>query len=468
MGADYSFDRYLVGISGHRGHNLSRKHDGQADERRFHVARQLEASGVAQGADNACIGVAYPVSHAGDPRHHGWALTISVSASICARNAMADAQDRNLPASQKKIRKARTDGQVARSRDLGHLLAVGGGGALLVMALPRLADWAGRLLASGLRFDVQALAQADAMTRHLGALTWAWMAVLLPIGAVGIVLALGAALASGGWNFTLKPMAPNFGKLNPLAGLGRMVSGQHLGDLVKACTLALILGLVGGFWLSWHLGRFHDALAMPLPAALAHTGGALLDGLTLLVVVLALFAGIDVPLQRRMLANRLKMSHQEAKQEHKEAEGNSEVKGRIKARMREMASKRMLTAVPKADLVVMNPTHYAVALKYDDARMAAPRVVAKGADLMALKIRDLAREYKVPVLQAAPLARALYTHTEVDHEIPARLFSAVAQVLAYVYQLRAALAGQATMPSDLPPIDVPPDLDPQTAEPAPA
>jgi len=377
---------------------------------------------------------------------------------------MQDAQDRTLPASEKKIRKARREGQVARSRDLAHLLVVGGGGVLLVLAMPPLADWAGRLLASGLRFDLQALSRADAMTHQLGALTWAWMVVLLPLGAFGIALALGAALASGGWNFTMQPLAPNFDKLNPLAGLGRLVSGQHLGDMAKACMLSLILGAVGGFWLWLHFGRFHDALAMPLPAALAHTGGALLDGLLLLVVVLALFAVIDVPLQRRMLANRLKMSHQEAKQEHKESEGNIEVKVRIRARMREMSRKRMLAAVPKADLVVMNPSHYAVALKYDEGGMAAPKVVAKGADLMALKIRDLAREHHVPVLQAAPLARALYTHTEIDHEIPARLFSAVAQVLAYVYQLRAALAGQAAMPNDLPPIVVPPDLDPHTAE----
>jgi flagellar biosynthetic protein FlhB len=290
---------------------------------------------------------------------------------------------------------------VARSRDLSHLLVVGLGGALLVLGLPRLADWAGRLLARGLRFDAQTLAASDAMTHQLGSLTWAWMAVLLPLGAIGILLAVGAALASGGWNFTWQPLLPNFGKLNPLAGLGRMVSGQHLGDLAKASLLALILGVVGGAWLWLHMGQFHDALTMPLPAALAHTGGALLDGLMLLCVVLAVFALVDVPLQRRMLANRLKMSHQEAKQEHKEAEGNIEVKGRIKARMREMARKRMLAAVPKADLVVMNPTHYAVALKYDEGRMAAPRVVAKGADLLALKIRDLAREHQVPVLQAA-------------------------------------------------------------------
>ncbi len=386
---------------------------------------------------------------------------------MSAASPMADAQDRNLPASEKKIRKARSEGQVARSRDLAHLLVVGVGGALLVLALPRLADWSARLLASGLRFDLQVLSQADAMTQRLGSLTWAWMAVLLPLGAVGIALAVGSALASGGWNFTFKPLAPNFGKLDPLAGLGRMVSAQHLGDLAKACLLSLVIGVVGGLWLWLHFGAFHDALAMPLPRALGHTGAALLDGLTALVIVLLVSAVIDVPLQRRMLANRLKMSHQELKQEHKEAEGNVEVKGRIKARMREMARKRMLAAVPQADLVVMNPTHYAVALKYDEARMAAPRVVAKGADLLALKIRDLAREHRVPVLQAPPLARALYAHTEVDHEIPARLFAAVAQVLAHVYQLRAAMSGRGPAPSDLPPIDVPPDLDPHTAEPAP-
>jgi len=381
---------------------------------------------------------------------------------------MADAQDRNLPASERKIRKARQDGQVARSRDLAHLLVVGGGGALLAVAMPLLGDWLHRLLATGLRFDHQLLAQDGAMTQRLGELTYAWLLVLLPLGGAGLALALGASLASGGWNFTLKPLMPNFGKLDPLAGLGRMVSGQHLGDLAKASVLALLLGLIGGTWLATHLAEFHDALKMPLPVALAHTGRTLLGGLALLMILLVVFAAIDVPLQRLMLARRLKMSHQEVKQEHKEAEGNVEVKGRIKARMREMSRKRMLAAVPKADLVVMNPSHYAVALKYDEARMAAPRIVAKGADLLALKIRDIARDHKVPVLQAPPLARALYAHGEVDHEIPARLFSAVAQVLAYVYQLRAAMAGRGAMPSDLPPIFVPPDLDPHTEDATPA
>jgi flagellar biosynthetic protein FlhB len=157
------------------------------------------------------------------------------------------------------------------------------------------------------------------------------------------------------------------------------------------------------------------------------------------------------------------MSHQELKQEHKELEGNAEIKTKVRTRMREMTKRRMMAAVPKADLVVMNPTHYAVALKYDDKTMAAPRVVAKGADLLALRIRDVAKESSVPVLDAPVLARALYAHAELDREIPTRLFAAVAQVLAYVYQLRSALAGKAAMPDELPALDVPAELDPHAA-----
>jgi len=379
---------------------------------------------------------------------------------------MADNQDRHLPASEKKIRKAREDGQVARSRDLMHLAVVGGGGAILVVMAPKLGHWLSALLATGLSFDLQLLSQPDVMTQRLAELTVRWLLVLVPLGVVALALSVGAGLASGGWNFTFKPLAPNFAKLDPIAGFGRMLGGQHLGDLAKACLLALLLGVIGAVWLWLHLGEFHSALSMPLPVALQHTGGALLRGLSLLLIVLAVFAAIDVPLQRMNLMNRLKMSHQEAKQEYKEAEGNAEVKAKVKARMREMAKKRMLAAVPTADLVVMNPTHYAVALKYDEGGGSAPKVVAKGADLVAFKIRDIATEHKVPVLQAPPLARALYAHTEVDHEVPTRLFTAVAQVLAYVFQLRAALAGRGAWPADLPPIAVPADLDPLNAPPA--
>jgi flagellar biosynthetic protein FlhB len=229
---------------------------------------------------------------------------------------------------------------------------------------------------------------------------------------------------------------------------------------LKACGLALVLGAIGAAYLALELPAFADALALPPAAAISHGARTLGGGFGWLLLALAAFAAVDVPLQRKLLLDRLKMSHQEVKQEHKESEGNVEVKSKVRARMREMVKRRMLTDVPKADLVVMNPTHYAVALKYDDASMAAPRVVAKGADLLALKIRDLAVGAKVPVLQAPPLARALYAHAEIGEEIPAALFAAVAQVLAYVYQLKAALAGTAAMPGELPDIVVPDALDP--------
>jgi flagellar biosynthetic protein FlhB len=373
---------------------------------------------------------------------------------------MADLQDKNLPASHRRIAKAREDGQVARSRDLAHLLPLAAGVALMVALAPWAMQGANTLLSDGLRFDAAAVRSPDAMRLVLASQAQRLLMVVLPLGAMMAALAVAAAVAAGGWNWSFKPLAPKFGKLNPLSGLGRMFSKQHLGDTLKAALLALVLGAIGAAFLAASLPRFHDALAMALPAALSHTAQAVLGGVLLLLLALAVFAAVDVPLQRHLWLKRLMMSREEAKQEMKELEGNLEVKAKVKARMREMAKRRMLANVPKADLVVMNPTHYAVALKYDDATMAAPRVIAKGADLLAMRIRDLARGAKVPVLRAPPLARALYTHCEIDREVPAALFAAVAQVLAYVYQLRAALAGKAPMPQAVPEPQVPPGLDP--------
>ena len=373
---------------------------------------------------------------------------------------MADDPSKNLPASERKIRKAREDGQVARSRDLSHFAAVAAGGALLVALAPMLADGLRELLAGALRFDARGLAEPGMMGERLAEMAWKLMLAIVPIGLALALVGVAANLASGGWNWTMKAMAPSFGKFNPLAGLGRMVSKRQLAETLKACLLAAILFAIGAAYLWANLPKFADAIALPLPAALGHAVSLLQGGGVLLVIALAVFALVDVPLQRKLLLDRLKMSHQEVKQEHKDIEGNVEVKAKIRARMREMTKRRMLAAVPEADLVVMNPSHYAVALKYDDATMAAPRVVAKGTDLLAFKIRDIAKEAKVPVLEAPPLARALYAHAEIDGEVPAALFAAVAQVLAYVYQLRAAFAGRGAMPGGLPPLNVPPELDP--------
>jgi len=374
--------------------------------------------------------------------------------------AQQDSQDRTQPATPKRISKAREEGQVARSKDLGHFAAIAAGGTALVAIMPVLADWMRQILLDGLRFDAAMVHNTGAMTDRLQELMARMLWVVLPFGALMALTGVGACIAMGGWNFTLKPLLPKFGKLNPLQGLAGIVSKDKLVDVLKASLLAIVLGTIGTLYLKSHVDEFTALLAMPLPAGIQQAATTMLSGVLLLLLALAAFAAVDVPLQRFQHAQRLRMSHAEIKQENKEQQGNQEIKGKIRARMREVSKRRMLTAVPTADLVVMNPTHYAVALKYDEKSMGAPRVVAKGADLFALKIRDLAGASKVPVLQAPVLARALYAHAEVDHEVPAALFAAVAQVLAYVYQLRAAIAGHAAMPAKLPELDVPADLDP--------
>ncbi len=374
---------------------------------------------------------------------------------------MADsAQDKKLPASERRIKKAREEGQVARSRDLGHLTTLGAGMALIAFVAVDALSGVSALLKAGLKFDAALLAQPASMLDRLAELGLHMMVLLLPLAALVWALAAATGMLAGGWNFTWQPLQPSLGKLKPIGGLGRVFSGHQLGDTLKASLLALVLAVAGALVLRTHWLEFAELLAMPLPAALPKAGDLVLSGLLPVGAVLAVFAIVDVPLQRHKLLQRLRMSVQEAKQEMKETEGNSQVKQQMRARMREMANRRMFAKVPSADLVVMNPSHYAVALKYDDATMAAPRVVAKGADLVALRIRDLAREHGVPVLQAPPLARALYAHTELDAEVPARLFGAVAQVLAWVFQLRDAMAAgrKAHMAAPVP--DVPPDLDP--------
>ena len=378
---------------------------------------------------------------------------------------MADdsSQDRNLPASQRKIDKARREGQVARSRDLGHLGALGLGIALMAAGGGLVLDAGGRLLEAGLRFDVRQLVTPAVMVDHLAAQSLKMMTLLAPVFAVTVLAAVASGVLSGGWNFTMKALEPSWEKVSPLAGIKRLFSLMQLTTTLKACLLALVLGAVGAVYLGQHWMEHAALLRLPLPTALAEGGRLVMGGLVLLLVVLALFALVDVPLQRQLLLRRLRMTVEEMKKEYKEVEGNAEVKAKLKLKMREMASRRMLAAVPKADLVVMNPTHFAVALRYDEATMAAPRVVAKGADLVAFRIRDIARDAHVPVLQAPPLARALYAHCELDAEVPARLFTAVAQVLAWVYQVRDAMAAGRPAVQPAPEPEVPADLDPLNA-----
>lgn len=292
--------------------------------------------------------------------------------------------------------------------------------------------------------------------------------LVLPVGFVLMLVACGAAIALGGWVFSTKALMPKFSRMNPLSFPGRIFSRHAVLENLKLALLAVVLGFASYLYLSSKMNDFVGSMGLALPAALSHVGGLIIGGLFVLVLVLAGTAGADVPLQMWRHHSQLKMTLEEAKQENKEMEGDPHVKGRIRSMQRETAKRRMMANVPGASVVVTNPTHYAVALAYDDTKSGAPRVVAMGTDLVAAKIREIAAANDVPLLEAPPLARALYAHAELDREIPVALYTAVAQVLAYVFQLRAAMAGRAPAPRALPAIEVPADLDPKNAAPAPA
>jgi flagellar biosynthesis protein FlhB len=330
-------------------------------------------------------------------------------------------------------------------------------------AWPSLTRYAQHLLADGLTFDHSVVADPRLAGEHaVGLFTRGFMVVLI-VGGLFMVAGIGSNIAFGGWNLTMKAVAPNFGKLNPIAGLGRLFNFHQLVTVLKASLLAIAVGFAGTMYLKNHFSELGAVLEADLPDGLATVGRTLGAGFLAMLGVLAAWAMVDVFWQKKTYMDKLKMSREEQKQEHKESEGNVEVKAKMKQKMREMARRRMMKAVPAADIVVMNPTHYAVALKYDQEAMGAPRVVAKGTDRLAMRIRDLARDAGVPVLEAPPLARALYTHVEIDGEVPAMLFAAVAQVLAWVYQLRAA----PNLNLRAPDVAVPPELDPLTGGPRP-
>ncbi|MDO9238227.1 MAG: flagellar biosynthesis protein FlhB [Aquabacterium sp.] len=370
-------------------------------------------------------------------------------------------QDKQLPATARKLSKAKEEGQVVRSKDLGHFLVIMAATAVLMGFTP---TWMGKmesLMHAALRFDARSVASTDKMTDALSLWSQEALMMIVPFSLSIVLASAGASVMAGGWVMSFKVLSPNFGKLNPIAGLGNILSKQQMIDALKASAMGLLLGAAGVAFLIKAWPSLVGLITQPLPAAIHDLGMTLGQVSGSMLLVMAAFAVLDWPLQRYLFAEKMKMSHQDVKDEHKQQEGNTEVKARIKALMREIGRKRMLAAVPTADLVVMNPTHYAVALKYDEASMGAPRVVAKGVDLLALKIRDIATENRVPVLEAPPLARALYANTEIDMEVPVALYSAVAQVMAYVFQLRHAMAGRSPLPGNLPDLDVPTDLDPQ-------
>jgi flagellar biosynthetic protein FlhB len=372
----------------------------------------------------------------------------------------SSSQDKNLPASERKLKKARDEGQVSRSRELGHLAVLGTGALTMVALAPQMFNTLKLHLGLQLSFTNAQLLEPQTMLSRLQDMVAVGLLGCAVFAGISSVIVVLSSVAVGGWVASLKPISPDFSRISPMAGFGRLFTKDKLTEVTKMSVITAVLFAISVSYLGGSFHTISNLILQPSTAALAHLVQWLTEGLGLLLLIILLVAMIDVPLQGFLHSSKMKMSYQEVKQEGKESDGNPEVKNRMRQKARDLANGNSVGAVPKADFVLMNPTHFAVAIRYDEKTMRAPQVISKGADLLAMKIRDIAKTNSIPVLQSPMLARALYANAELDQEIPASLFTAVAQVLAYIYKLKAALRGDGPMPDELQQPFVPPELDP--------
>lgn len=355
-------------------------------------------------------------------------------------------QERTEQATPKRLQEARKKGQVPRSSELSMA-------AVCVSAAAAIYSLGGTAVGQFVELmrDSLSLSPARAMSENA---IWPAMSnagaralwIVLPFLAATFVAALAAPVTIGGWNFSPTALVPKFTRLNPATGFGRIFSSRGAMELGKGLAKVFVVGVIAWVLLRALTPQLMGLTSEPLGAAIGHAGALISWSLLVLVCGLVLIAGFDVPFQLWQHAKDLRMTRQEVREEFKESEGSPETRGRIREAQRALARGRMMQEVPTADVVVTNPTHFAVALRYDEKRMRAPIVVAKGTDLLAARIREVAAENGVPVIEAPPLARALHRSVDLGREVPAALYVAVAQVLTYVFQLRAAQERGATPP----------------------
>lgn len=366
-------------------------------------------------------------------------------------------QERTEEATPRRQQQAREKGQVPRSRELTTALLTLGGGAALIALGPSIIEALLGLMRAGFAQELRDAFDPTRPAQAFGHALWVMLKLLAPFLLLMWVLAVVTPALIGGWNFSTEAMGFKWDRLDPLAGLKRVVSVRGLVELLKALAKFALVALVAVVALQHAEPELLGLSAEPLPRAIAHTGATLADLYLWIAAPLLLIAAIDVPYQLWQNAKELKMTLQEVKDEMKDTEGRPEIKGKLRRLQMEFAQRRMMDKVPTADVVIINPTHYAVALKYDGLRMSAPLLVAAGLDEVALRIRALAASHGVPLVESPLLARAIYYNARLDRAIPTALYTAVAQVLAYVFQLRAERALPLT-PIGMPEVPVPPEL----------
>ena len=366
-------------------------------------------------------------------------------------------------ATPRRLEKAREEGQVARSRELNTFVLLAGGVAGLWMMSGELYQALTGVIRSSMWFDLRVTKDSGVMIEHAAGSAWNALLVLMPVFGLLVLLAVLSSVALGGLLFSTQALEPKFSRLNPLSGVKRMFSAQTFVELIKTLLKASVIGFIAAMVI-WSYRVDMLSLMHAAPSAAMANGMRLVALCSSLIIgALILLVLIDVPWQLYSHFKQLRMTKQDVKQEHKESEGDPYLKGRIRQQQRAMSRNRMMSSIPQADVVVTNPTHYAVALKYEEGTGGAPRVLAKGSGLIAARIRMLAEEHHIPMLSAPPLARALHEHVEIDQEIPEALYKAVAEVLAWVFQLRSWNKGVGMLPLEPSNLPVPPELDPLAA-----
>jgi flagellar biosynthesis protein FlhB len=366
--------------------------------------------------------------------------------------------DKTEQASRQKLKKARDEGQVVRSRDLATAIGIFASLKLFAMMVPTYLETFRALFA----MVFAPLGAAGAIENALSVVFMGALMLLikmvLPLLAVPFAIVL-ASMVPGGWVVSTSHWSPRFDRISPMKNLGNLFSAKHATGVATSIAKAVVLATV-----LVHVGRsgvnaYVQLQRMPLQDGLAHGAAMMFDGVMALCAVFILFALVDVPLQAFLFARGQRMSKQEQKEEHKSTEGKPEIRQRIRQLQHQLARRSVRKTVPTADVVIVNPEHYAVALKYDAGRAEAPFVVAKGVDEMALYIRRVALENNIETLPLPPLARAIYNTSQVQQQIPAQLYQAVSQVLNYVLQLNAFRAGRRQAPPRFPnEVAVPPHL----------
>ncbi len=352
-----------------------------------------------------------------------------------------DGQEKTEQATPKRLEEARKKGQVPRSRELTTMAMLIMAAVTLMATGKSMVEQMSDVMRLGLSVERAKVLDPWAVIEIFGAAITQGLLLMTPFLLVMVATALAAPVALGGWAFSGQALAFKTEKLNPLKGLKRIFAARGLVELLKALAKFLLIGGVGAILLMHYMPELMGLGRESVGAGMAHAGDILLKSFIVLSASLILIAAIDVPFQIWDHAKNMKMTRQEVKDEHKNTEGKPEVKARVRQMQHEIAQRRMMEAIPDADVVITNPTHFAVALRYDADNMGAPIVVAKGVELVASQIRTVATANKVPLFEAPPLARALYYSTEIDHEVPSGLYLAVAQILAYVFQLKASAHG---------------------------